>query len=153
MRCATICLLLIAGFAIAQAPGIDPERRQAILDYSLNLKRANQLITAMTAMNKHVMSLPDFQDRMKKSITMTASEQVAQIDKDPKATAIVKENGLTAREYIIGVPALRMALLSAQGLPTGPRVVASPANIAFAKANLAELKPKMDAADGMRPGR
>jgi hypothetical protein len=28
-------------------------------------------------------------------------------------------------------------------------IVASPANVQFAKANLAELKPKMSAADGM----
>jgi hypothetical protein len=30
-----------------------------------------------------------------------------------------------------------------------PNIVASPANVAFAKANLAQLKPKMDAADGI----
>jgi len=37
-------------------------------------------------------------------------------------------------------------------LPPSANVVASPANVAFAKANLAELKPKMDAADAaMRP--
>ena len=48
---------------------------------------------------------------------------------------------------LIGVPALRMALMAAQGI-NGPTVVASPANVAFAKANLAQLKPKMDAADG-----
>jgi hypothetical protein len=33
---------------------------------------------------------------------------------------------------------------------TAPNIVASPANVAFAKANLAQLKPKMDAADGVR---
>jgi hypothetical protein len=42
-----------------------------------------------------------------------------------------------------------MALMAAQGIPTGPRIIASPANVAFAKAHLAELKPKMDAADGI----
>jgi len=42
-----------------------------------------------------------------------------------------------------------MALMAAQGA-TAPNVVASPANVAFAKANLAQLKPKMDAADGIR---
>jgi hypothetical protein len=30
-----------------------------------------------------------------------------------------------------------------------PNIIASPANVAFAKANLAQLKPKMDAADGI----
>ena len=62
--------------------------------------------------------------------------------------AIIKANGLTAPEYLVGVPALRMALLRAQGMPESDLIVASPANVEFAKANLARLKPKMDAADG-----
>ena len=61
------------------------------------------------------------------------------MEKDPKAMAILQQNGLTAREYLIDVPA--------QGI-NGPTIFASPANVAFAKANLAQLKPKMDAADG-----
>jgi len=42
-----------------------------------------------------------------------------------------------------------MALLAASRLPPSPNIIASPANIAFAKANLSVLKPKMDAADGV----
>ena len=29
--------------------------------------------------------------------------------------AILEQNGLTAQEYLVGVPALRMALMAAQG--------------------------------------
>jgi len=43
----------------------------------------------------------------------------------------------------------RKTLMAAQGLANSPNITASPANIAFAKANLAQLKPKMDAADGI----
>ena len=150
MRNAIIFFLAAAGLLGGQTSRMEPDGRQAILDYQLDLKRANQLITAMTAMTKYVASLPDFQERVRKAMTMTPAERLAQIEKDPKAMSIVKENGLTAREYIIGVPTLRMALMAAQGMATGPNVVASPANVAFAKANLAELKPKMDAADGIR---
>jgi hypothetical protein len=42
-----------------------------------------------------------------------------------------------------------MALLVAQGAGT-PNIVAWPANLAFAKVNLAHLKPKMEAADSVR---
>jgi hypothetical protein len=38
--------------------------------------------------------------------------------------------------------------MAAQGR-SGAGVTVSPANLAFAKARLAELKPKMDAADGL----
>jgi hypothetical protein len=136
------------GFASGQASKTSPEARQEILNYQLTLPRANQLITAMEAMTKYVVSLPDFQDRMRKSMTMTPAERLAEIEKDPKAMAILKQNGLTAKEYLVGVPALRMALMIAQGVPSNSNIIASPANVAFAKANLAQLKPKMDAADG-----
>jgi hypothetical protein len=132
---------LVAGSASGQA---SKESAQAMLDYQLTLPRAEHLITAMEAMTKYVVSLPDFKERMLKSATMTPAERLALVEKDPKAMAILKENGLTAREYLVGVPALRTALMAAQGMPNAN---VSPANLAFAKANLARLKPKMDAAD------
>src|SRR5262249_61136383 len=110
---------------------------------------ADHLTAAMQAMTKYLVSLPDYQDRIRKSATMSGAERIAELEKDPKAAAILKENSLTARDYLLGVPALRMALLAAQGV-TAPNIVASPANVAFAKGNLAQLKPKMDAADGIR---
>jgi hypothetical protein len=123
--------------------------RQEILNYQLTLPRANQLISAMEAMTKYLVSLPDFQDRMVKSMKMTPAERRAQVEKDQNAMAILKQNGLTAQDYLVGVPTLRMALMMAQGTPAGPTIIASPANVAFAKANLSQLKPKMDAADGI----
>lgn len=56
---------------------------------------------------------------------------------------------MTARDYVVGIVALRMARLVADGMPPGPTVAASPANVAFMKANLGQLKPKVDAADGL----
>jgi hypothetical protein len=151
MRKLTILLLALVGLISAQLPQISPEQRQAILDYQLTMQRANQLLPAMEAMSKYLLSLPDFHDRLQKSMKMTPAERLAQLENDPKAMAIVKQNGLTARDYVVGVPALRMAMMAAQGAPAGPYIIASPANVGFAKAHLAELKPRMDAADGIRP--
>jgi len=142
-------LVLSVAASPAPAQNLSAEQRQAILDYHLTLAGAEHLITAMQAMTKYLTSLPDYQERIRKAATMTAADRIAQIEKDPKAAAILKENSLTARDYLIGVPALRMALMAAQGA-TASNIVASPANVAFAKANLAQLKPKMDAADGIR---
>jgi hypothetical protein len=139
---------IASGLAGGQSSAAASPERQAILDYQLTVTQADHLIAAMTAMTKYLVSLPDFRDRLAKSAKMTAAERLAQLEKDPAAMAILKQNGLTAREYLVGVPALRMALMAAQGLTNSPSVVASPANVAFAKANLAQLKPKMDAADG-----
>jgi len=141
--------LLVAFISLPHpAAGQATTVQQEILDYQLTLPRANQLITAMESMTKYVMSLPDFQGRMARMAKMTAAERRAQVENDPKAMAILKQNNLTLQDYLVGVPALRMALMAAQGVKA-PTVVASPANLAFAKANLAELKPKLDAADGM----
>lgn len=139
-------------FTAAQTSALSPQGQQEILNYSLTLPRANQLIAAMEEMTKYVVSLPDFQARMAKTMKMTPAERKAQVEADPKAMAILKQHSLTTQDYLIGVPALRMALMAAQGL-TAPTIIASPANIAFAKANLAMLKPKMDAADGIGRGR
>jgi len=68
--------------------------------------------------------------------------------KDPKTADILKRNQLTAKDYVVGVVALRMAVLVAGGMPQSTNIIASPSNIAFAKANLSILKPKMEAVDG-----
>jgi hypothetical protein len=146
MACISTLLAIALTLAGDQLSGAAAERRQQILDYQITMPRANQLITALDAMTRYVASLPDYVERVRKSMTMTPAEQLAQVENDPKAMAILKQNNLAAKEYLIGVPALRMALMVAQGLPQSERIIASPANVAFAKAHLAELKPKMDAA-------
>jgi hypothetical protein len=142
-------LAFVNRVAAAQGSATSSGDRQAILNYQLTLPRATQLISAMEAMTKYLVSLPDFQDRMAKSMKMTPAERRAQLEQDQKAMAILKPNGLTAQDYLPGVPTLRMALMMAQGVPAGPTIIASPANVAFAKANLSQLKSKMDAADGI----
>ena len=79
---AVVLLTISAELAIAQ---VSPERRQAILDYQLNLPRANQLIPAMATMTKYVVSLPDFQDCVRKAAKMTPAEGLAAIE--PKMDA------------------------------------------------------------------
>jgi hypothetical protein len=148
-----VILLLAFTLVLAYSQGkMSPEQRQAMLDYQLTLPRANSLITAMDAMTKYVVSLPDYADRLRKSATMTPAQRLAQVENDSKAMAILKQNNLTAKDYIVGVPVLRQALMAASG-GVGANITASPANIAFAKANLATLKPKMDAADGLTTSR
>ena len=141
---AMVQIALLSGGAQAKSA----EETQAILDYKLTMPLADQLLKAMGPMTAYVASLPDLRERMAKAATMTLAERIAQLEKDPKAMAILKQNNLTAHDYIVGVPALRQAIWLASGR-NSPNLVASPANMAFAKANLAQLKPCMDAADGM----
>lgn len=146
--CALTLVVCFMGVAKGQQSNLSDEARKTILEYPLTMERANQLITALEEMTKYVVSLPDYAERIRKSMQMTPAEQAAQLEKDPKSAAILKKNQLTAKDYIAGVPALRMALLVAGGTPQSANVVASPANVTFAKANYSVLKPKMDAVDG-----
>ena len=135
--------------ALGQA-GVTPEARQEILDYKLTMQRANQLIAALPEMTKFVVSLsPEERARAAKA---TPAERLANTADNPTSAAILKRNGLTAREYVVGVPALRMAMMVAQGMQA-PNIFASPSNVAFVKANLAELKPRWDAANGVSPAK
>ena len=125
---------LIISLGLAAGQIVTPAERQAILAYQLNMPRANSLITTGVALNKYRASLPDFQANPAKYLTMTLSESIAWLEKDQKATAILKQNGFAARDYMIGLTALSMACTIAAG-SNAPEYVASPANLAFAKSN------------------
>lgn len=146
------CLLV----SLAVAPGLarsqpSAEQRQALLAYKLTRPLADKLLAALPEMTRYVVAKPNFQEIVARSATQSPSERLAQVEADPGAMAILKKHGLTAREYLLGVPALRMALARAQfgDAPGSEALVVSADNLAFAKANLTELKPKLDAADGI----
>ena len=144
-------LLFPLAMALSMAPGQagpTPEARQEILDYKLTMQRANQLIAALPEMSKFVASLSP--EARAKAAKATPAERLANTANNPTSAAILKRNGLTAAEYLVGVPALRMSMMIAEGIQA-PNIFASPANVAFVKANLAELRPKWDAANGLSP--
>jgi len=137
-------LLISIGLATAQT-SLTPGQRQAILDYQLTMSKANTLASAMEALTKYVASLPNSQERGLSLATIIFFKLPATTEKDAKAMAILTQNGLTARDYLIGTNAFVMAYTIAVTGASNTYIFASPANIAFAKANLAQLKPKMDA--------
>jgi len=69
-------VLSIAGSPVL-AQNLSPQQRQALLDYQLTLPGAEHLITVMEAMTKYPISLPEYQERMRKSATMTAADRIA----------------------------------------------------------------------------
>ena len=76
MRNSIVLLVVLSmgparGLAVGQTPAAPSQERQEILAYQLTMPRADQLITAMQAMTQYVVSLPDFQDRVVRSMKMT----------------------------------------------------------------------------------
>ena len=151
MRHASLFLflfLLNQATASAQSATSTTTNREEILAYKLTLPKAHSLISATRDMTKYAMGLPDFQQRAMKMMTMTTAQQQAELEADPNAVKIFKDHGLTAKEYMVGGPALRMAMLLAAG-STSPNIFASPANLAFARQNMAVLKPRADSVEAM----
>ena len=124
---------------------LSEEMRKAILEYPLTLDGANHLLDAIEPMTRRVLALPNAAEVMRRSQKMTLPERIAQTENDAQSMNILRAHQLSARDYVVGVPTLRMALASASA--PGDLFVASPANLAFAKANLTTLKPRLDAID------
>ena len=144
-------LMLCVGQSVL-AQTIPNALQQEILAYRLTLPKSHSLITATREMTVHIMGQPDFQARIFKLMQMTPADQRAEMEKDTKAMAILKSHNLTTQEYQVGVPALRMALAAAQGMSSSS-IIASPTNVAFAKQNLAVLKPRADSVEAMILGK
>jgi hypothetical protein len=153
LRRATVLSCVLVSLAVApvlaQSQG-SAEQRQAILAYRLTKPLADKLLAALPEMTRYVMAKPNVKEILARSTTQSLAERIAQAEVDPGAAAILKTHGLTAREYVVGVPTLRMAIRRAQSgdAPGSDALVVSPDNLAFARANLAELKAKLDAAEG-----
>jgi hypothetical protein len=141
--------LVALGTALCAAAPADDEKE--ILNFRLTMPLANKIIAAVPGVTQIFLSVPDWKERMQKSAHASLAERTKEAENSPRTVALLKQNGLTPNEYVIGVVTLRMALIAANSksgaMPSSIR--ASAENIAFAKAHYAELKPKMDAADGL----
>lgn len=152
MRQSFLAALMLCIGQTVQAQGAANPLQQEILAYRLTLPKSHSLITATREMSVHIMSQPDFQARVLRLMAMTPAAQRAEMEKDTKAMSILKSHDLTPQEYQVGAPALRMALAAAQGM-SSPSIIASPTNVAFAKQNLAVLKPRADSVEAMILGK
>ncbi len=140
-------VVLLAGtLATAQSPPVSPEVRKEILAYQLNMPLADRLISVLPLMTRFFMAQPP--KVLASWATQTPAGKITSLKRNSQVMAILKPYQLTARDYVVGVPALRLAVWRAEGVPEGPKVFTSSANLAFAKSHFAQLKPKWEAVDG-----
>jgi len=107
MRSAFLFLLALS-FASGQKPAttsaMSPDVRKEILAFELNMPRADHLISALPLMSRFFMSQsPEILATWGK---LSVAKKIANLEKSPQAMANLKPYGLTAKEYIVGVPAL-----------------------------------------------
>lgn len=89
---------------------------------------ADKLPATLPEMTRYVVSKPNYQEIVARAAKQTPAERLAAVEADPGSMAILKKHGLSAREYLVGVPTLRMALMKAQAGdgPVSDRIVVSP---------------------------
>src|SRR5262245_15093906 len=134
VRAAIVAAFLLV--SLARSSSLDDQKE--IIAYKLSTPVANKLLTALPEMNRYLISLPNWQARIARSMNQSLGEITRDTEQDPKAMVILKKNGLTAKEYVVGIPALRMALMAVSLQPADAKklgISASPENVAFAKAN------------------
>ncbi len=148
-------LTLCSTAALAQKHGADNPDVVEIVNYHLTASKLDQFIGATTALTKLVEANPD----LKKSMNSGSDDDVSLTQKAaewdlhyPQATAVVKSNGLSTREYIVISIALfndvMIVGMKKQGaIKEYPSDAITPGNAAFVEQNYDKieqaLKPLM----------
>ncbi|MCW5980338.1 MAG: hypothetical protein KIT09_19795 [Bryobacteraceae bacterium] len=146
--------IFAASIALACLPAqgqLSEASKQEILKYKLTMPLSNKLLAALPDMTGYLGSDQQGMAKLKKWMRMPLADQAKEVEADSGAMAILKKRGLTAKEYVVGVPTLRMAVMKASGR-NSPNLIVSPANLEFARENLDILRPRMEAGDSGKAG-
>ncbi|MBI5018427.1 MAG: hypothetical protein HZB55_23440 [Deltaproteobacteria bacterium] len=136
---ASMIALTVVLCAPAAAETFSPAMTKAIQGFKLDTAGANAIIKTQGELSQHVMKNPEAMKSLATTMKAPLEERIALLGKDPAQSAVLKANGLGARDYSVGLIALRAAAWAVQGR-SGPLTgLASPANIGFLKANPAIL--------------
>lgn len=104
MSClATFAVLAFSTFALAQTPADNPDLKETAT-YPLTMDKVRRLAAAAKDLAEYQKSNPDLSLGPKKSDSNKTSltEMAKEIDsKFPQATAIIKKNGYSTREFLV----------------------------------------------------
>ncbi len=142
MRMRALATLALLAIAAAAASGQDftPAMKKAILDFRLDTKNSKAIIACQTQLSRLMLGSPERMKQFGTTMKKPLEDQIAIMEKDGEAAAILKANRLGAREYTVGLVALRAAAWSVRGKPGPLKGLESSKNVAFLKANPAILE-------------
>jgi hypothetical protein len=140
-------LLLIAGPLAAQ--DFSQELAGAIRGYKLDEGKATAVVKTLEELTSYLAQHPEAMKLVASDMKLPADERIKLMDQRPQSASILKANGLTGRDYFVGLVALRAAAQAASGNTQGLGALASPGNVQFLKANPA-LAARLRKAEGAR---
>jgi hypothetical protein len=132
-------LMLLLAVPVA-AQNFSPEMTKAIQGYRLDVPKSQSIIKAQGQLSELVMQDPARMKQLAATMRMPLEDRIVQMEKDPGSMAILKANGLGARDYSVGLVALRAAAWAIQGKGGTLKGLESPANVSFLKANPSILR-------------
>jgi len=150
-----VCVLSLSAGAAAQTKSTQPSAatkaadQKEIYGYVLTLDTFHKIISA----EKELSALPQGADSGAGG-DETLDQSTQKITKNAQAVAVLRKNGLTPREFVVGGIALGWAgsvaaqKKAGQKVPPEMAALASPANLAFAEQHYGEIAKVMLGGDG-----
>jgi hypothetical protein len=140
----------------APTPQNDPNMKE-IFNYTLTMDKIHKLTAVENDMAAYEKAHPELGKEMDADNSDGNLDQLAQkIQKYPPVVAILKKDGVTPREYIVGTLAVVQAGMAVSFKKSGvykdypPKMLTSinPANLAFVEKNWDEISKTMPAFQG-----
>jgi hypothetical protein len=94
---------------------------------------ASRLIKTMKELTAAVATGPEAQQKLVARMNLPLDDQIAETERDAATRRILKANGLSAKDYVVGLFAFRAARYAATGTELGK--LANPKNVAFLEAH------------------
>lgn len=138
-------ILLATGAVQTKVRAADESDRKEVYDYVLTLDKIQKLDQATKALREFSKSHPELKgDR---SGSKSFDERAQKIQQYPKAVALLAENGLSPREYLVGLVTVNQALMVLFSRQTGQKGMSpemqkrvSPANLAFVEQHWDDIR-------------
>jgi hypothetical protein len=148
-----VTALPLTAAAQPKAHELSPALKEEIRAYKLDARNCDAITGSLAELSTTLLAKPNRHSEMMEQVKKSPEEQAAAYDKDPVYSAILRKHGLTAREYLAGLYALRSASFAVDG-KSAPifEGLATDANVAFLKANPDVRKKLADAEMAGLPG-
>lgn len=134
-----ICTILLAGPAGAQNTGLNasPATIATIKATTLDASKATTIVKTMEEISAATMSHPESLQAVAASMKKPLEERIAMMDGDATVKKILQANNIGAKDYTVGLLALRAAIWAQGGQRGGLADLANPANVTMLNGNKA----------------
>ena len=145
-----VAVTLAPGPVVGQAPPLSPAMQEAVRAHVLTEANSEPVVGVLRELSASMVADPDIAKRLLGWSRLAPEQQVEALAADPLSARVLKGAGLSSRDYVVGLLALRAAAGAPAGSPLAD--AASPANAAFLREHPNLLERFRAAERGQWPG-